>query len=110
MTEPGRMRSTAARRDELRSRAAGNGGGRDHDVEVGNPLFERSLLLRLLLGRELARVAAGRLLGADAEIEERRTEALHLLGHGRSHVEGRDDALRGAARSRSPGGPRRRRR
>ena len=76
----------------------------------GNPLLERSLLLRLLLGRELARVAAGRLLRADSEVEEGRAEALHLLGDGRSHVERRDDARRAAARSRSPAGLRRRRR
>ena len=80
-----------ARRDELRRRAARDSGGRDHDVEVGDPLLERRLLLRLLLGRELARVAACGLLGADAEIEERRAEALHLLGDGRPHVECRDD-------------------
>ena len=49
-----------ARGDELRRRPARNGGGRDHDVEVGDPLLERGLLLRLLLGRELRRVAARR--------------------------------------------------
>ncbi len=80
-----------ARGYELRGRTTRNRGGRDHDVEVGNPLLERRLLLRLLLGRELARVAAGRLLRANAEVEERRAEALHLLGDGRAHVERRDD-------------------
>ena len=48
------MSLDGARRDELRRRAAGNGCGRDDDVEVGDPLLERGLLLRLLLGRELA--------------------------------------------------------
>ena len=99
-----------ARRDELRRRTAGNRGGRDHDVEVGNPLLERRLLLRLLLGRELARVAAGRLLGADAEVEERRAEALAPARRRPVARRMRRRPRRGAARSRSPAGRRRRRR
>ena len=49
------------------------------------------LLLGLLLGRELARVAALGLLAADAQVEERRAERLDLLGHRRADVEGGHD-------------------
>ena len=80
-----------ASRDELRRRSARNRGRRDDDVEVGDPLLERLLLLRLLLGRQLGRVAARRLLRPHAEVEERRAEALDLLLHGRPDVECRDD-------------------
>ena len=75
------MRSTALAGMSFGAGRPGNGRGRDHDVEVRNPLLERGLLLRLLLGRELARVAARRLLALDAEVEERRAEALDLLLH-----------------------------
>ena len=91
MTEPGRIASTALGRDQLRGRPSGHGGGRDHDVEVGHPLLERALLLRLLLRRELPRVAALRLLPAHAEVEERRAERLHLLLDRRPDVERRHD-------------------
>ena len=77
--------------DELRRRAPRDGGGRDDDVEVRDPLLERRLLRGLLLRRQLARVAARGLLRADAEVEEGRAEALHLLGDGRPDVEGGHD-------------------
>ena len=53
ITEPGRI-ARPPRRDQARRGAAGDERGRDHDVEVGNPRLERALLLRLLLGGQLA--------------------------------------------------------
>ena len=96
MTEPERIARTARLRDELRRGPAGNGGGRDDDVELGEALLERRLLLRLLLGGQLGRVAALGLLAADAEVEERRAERLHLLLHDGAHVEPGDDGAEAA--------------
>ena len=91
MTDPGRISPTTAAGISVGARAARHGRGRDHDVEVGDPRLERRLLRRLLLGRELLRVAALGLLAVHAEVEERRAERLHLLRHRRPHVEGRHD-------------------
>ena len=52
----------------------------------------------LLLGRELACVAALGLLADDAEVEERRAERAHLLGDRRTDVEARDDGAQAARR------------
>src|SRR4029079_18858496 len=60
------------RRDELRRRPPRDSRGRDDDVEVGDPLLERALLLRLLLRCQLGCIAACGLFCADAEIEEAR--------------------------------------
>ena len=98
MTEPERMFSTALRGMSFGAGLTGNGGRRDDDVEVGDALLERSLLLCLLLGRELRCVAARGLLRSYAEIQERRTEALDLLLHGGADVEGRDDGAEPASR------------
>ena len=49
------------------------------------------LLARLLLGGQLGGVAPARLLALDAEVEERRAEALDLLAHRRADVEAGDD-------------------
>jgi hypothetical protein len=54
-------------------------------------LFERLLLSCLLLVRELRRIAAGRLLGANTELQERRADGLDLLLHRRPDVERRHD-------------------
>ncbi len=91
MTEPGRMAATADGGNELRRRTTGDGGRRDHDVELRQPLLERGLLLRLLLRGQLSRVATFGLLAADAEVEELCAERLHLLLHDGSHVEAGDD-------------------
>ena len=50
MTEPGRMRSTALRGMSFGAGRPGTRAVVIDDVEVGDPLLERSLLLRLLLG------------------------------------------------------------
>ena len=57
--------------DEPRRRAARDERGRDHDVEVGQALLERRLLLRLLLRRQLVRVAALGLLAVTPSSRKR---------------------------------------
>ena len=47
---------------------------RDDDVELRDPLLERLLLARLLLRRELARVAALGLFADHTEVEKRRAQ------------------------------------
>ena len=74
-------------RDDLRRRPAGNRSGRDHDVEVRDPLLERLLLRLHLLRRQLARVAALGLGAGHAEVEPVRAEALDLLAHDGTDVE-----------------------
>src|SRR5205085_320436 len=84
---------------EARRGPARNRGGRDHDVEIRDPLLECGLLLRLLLRGQLPRVAARRLLADDAEVEEARAERMDLLPHRRAHVEARDDGSEAAGRA-----------
>ena len=76
ITEPGRIARTASAVISLGAGRPGNRRGRDHGVEVGDARLQLDLLRLLLLGRQLARVAALGLLAADAEVEERRAERL----------------------------------
>src|SRR5262249_28195206 len=86
------------RRNEAWGGSARDRGGRDHRVELRDPLFERLLLALLLLRRQLARVATLGLLADDAEVEERRAERLHLLAHRGTDVEAEDDGAAAAGR------------
>src|SRR5919201_293604 len=79
------------RRDQARRRPARHQRGRHDDVELGDPPLERLLLPPPVVLRQLARVAALRLFHRDAEVEERRAEAFHLLAHHGPHVEPRHD-------------------
>src|SRR5690606_14945997 len=64
---------------------ARNCGRRDDGVGARDVLAEHRLLARLLLARELARVAAGA-FARDARVDELRAERLHLLARGAAHI------------------------
>ena len=101
---------TASAGIELRRRPARDRGGRDHGVELRDPLLRAPPAARLLLRRQLARVAALGLLAAHAEVEERRAERLDLLGAPPAARRRPRRPRRAAAPSRSPAARRRRRR
>ena len=87
-------------RDDARRRAARHAGGRDHAVGRGDAPVEHVLLLRLFLGGQFARIAAGA-LGGDARLDELRTERAHLLARRAADVVGLDhgaEPLRGRDR------------
>ena len=77
ITLPGFMRVDGLRGDELRRRAAGHERGGDDDVGARDLRGERLALGLLLLLRQLARVAAGRLrVGRALDLQEPRAERL----------------------------------
>ena len=90
-TDPGRMRVTAAA--GIR-RGAGRPGTSAVVITASKSGIRSSSAacwLACSSDGELPRVAAGRLLAADAEVEEGRAEALDLLLHHGPHVERRHD-------------------
>ena len=102
MTEPGFMPFDRVRGDEQRRPAARDLGGRDHDVHRRDVAVQLLLLGGLLLGRELAGVAAlaGR-VDDGLQDEELGAEALGLLLRLGPDVVGlhdRAEPLRGADR------------
>ena len=97
ITAPGFMRATASLRMMRGAARPGTGGRRNHRVRGGDVLLEHFLLLRLLLGRELAGVAACA-LGADAGLDELRAQRLDLFAGGRAHVVGLDDGAQALRR------------
>ncbi len=101
ITEPGRIFSTA---DAGISFGAGRPGIAAVVItrsKSGMRSASAACCCSLLLGRQLAGVAALGLLADDAEIEEGRAERLHLLADRRAHVEAghhRAEAARGRDR------------
>ncbi len=96
-------------RDDARRRAARHAGGRDHAVGRGDARVQHFLLLGLLLGGQLARVAA-RAFGGHAGLDELRAERLAPVRASRCARRRPRPPRRGASRSRWPAGPRRPRR
>ncbi len=76
--------------DQPRRRPARHGSRGDHEVGQRDAVVDHGLLLRPLLGRQLARIAADP-IGGNAGIDELGTERFHLLPGGRTHIEGLDD-------------------
>ena len=110
MTEPDRIARTAASGMSFGAGSAGNGGCRDDDVELGQPLLERRLLLRLLLGGQLGRVAALGLLAAGCRGRGTSRRATPPAPSRRGARRTRRRRRRGGGRWRAPAGRRRRRR
>ena len=91
ITEPGFISFDRLLGDQDRRPAAGHERGRDHDVDLADRLGHQLLLARLLLGRQLLRVAARALeVAAEVELEEVRAERLDLLLDRGAHVEALD--------------------
>ena len=84
ITEPGRIFSTAEAGISLGAGRPGIAAVVITTSNSGIRSSSASCCALLLLGRQLAGVAALGLLADDAEVEEGRAERLHLLAHGRA--------------------------
>ena len=75
----------------------GHRGGGDHGVGGGDARIQRFLLLGLLLGGELAGIAAGA-VGADPGLDELGAQRLHLFAGGATDVIRLDHGAQAARR------------